>query len=664
MEFKHFLLFAGTLLCTGMTAQTVQTSLNRASTDIQPRLHSITAAPQQTTHARQAAGMTADNSTAATAPVGSRPALADTRQAGDRQQLDSIVTLNTDGSNAILQCFTYNDMGKETQRKNYYWSSETASWGDPVEQYDFTWNDDGLILVEQAMGYGTGQRKEYTYNEQGLGIQQINYQLGTDGEWEPVSKGNYDYDEAGNIIEEMLYVWNGSQWTASTHNYASWDEKKRQTSYTGYTWDGSQWVGTSKGEYTWFDGPRSPEYVEGTNPERMTYKADYTWKDGRWQHYYIFTNSFNDDGRLSGQSELCYNRQSGKWCGGDYWDGLLGYCKTWKSRITYDDHGATILSESWECLPDSTGWLKLAASPTTWEYDEAGNREGLYRFVQLLYDAQNNLIGEKCTQQTYYAYNADNQRTWVLEQLVDENGETESLFEEKYGFNEQGLQTYTYIWDWVDGKRTPTSRTEYTYNDNGELIETVIKNNGGGLIPLGAPATRGAAIEDDDNDGWVNSSRWTYEYENSTLTDKRGYRWTNGEWTTNTGQTVSYDFDYTAADIAFPEGWTDPYKINWIQDLYSDGSNGWMASTRTYYYSEPTATAITAAQTAAGTETGLSLSGDYISTTDGTDFTLKIYSIDGTLVRESAGNRTYIGDLPAGIYVASRDGQKVKFVKH
>lgn len=663
MKLKQTLLFVGAFLCADLAAQTVPAAANIRPAVIKPHLHSVATPQRIGTVARLAADVKAVQKKAEATPVGSRPALVDTRATENKLRLDSIVQQNPDGSYSQKQYFVYNDMGKETQRKSWYWDTMTSSWGEPYEQYDFTWNDEGLILTEQAISYGMGVRMEYAYNEQGLGIRQINYQMNNNGEWEATSKGEYDYDDAGNMIEELLYTWDGSQWVATTHNYATWDAKRRQTSYTSYTWTGTEWVGSGKGDYVWFDGPRNPDYIEGTEEERMTYKGDYTWKDGRWQHYYIFTNSFNEDGRLSGQSELIYNRQYGKWCGGDDWDGLMAFTMAWKGAQHYDENGAKILDETWQCLPDSTGWLLLGASPTVWEYDDKGNREGLYRSVQNLYDAQYNNIGESCTQQTYYGYNADNKRTWVLDQVADAEGNWQSLFEEKYQYNEAGLNALTLVWDWVDGKRTPTSRTEYKYDEDGQLIQSLSQNGGGGgTIPIGAPATRGAGIEPDDEEGWVNSSLWTYKYDHGALVDKRGYMWRNGEWATNTGFIISYDFDYSVADLFIPQGWTDPYKIDWQHTLYSDGGNGWISSNLTYYYTDPTTTGITALA-AGASEAMLDIAQDYINITAEGNTSLKVYSIGGTLVRESGDKQVYIGDLPAGIYVANMNGHNVKFLK-
>lgn len=322
---------------------------------------------------------------------------------------------NPDGSNSALQYFAYNEAGKEIHREVGYWNALTNTWDEPQEVYDYEWNDEGLIVSQQGLAYGTGVRYEYKYNDQGLGIEQINYQLGTDGGWDPVSKGEYDYDELGNMVEETSYTWNGSQWVPYAHNLASWDAKKRQTSYTGYVWDGAQWVGSERYDYVWFDGPIDPsmEGVEGIETDRMTYKGNFTWVDGQWRQYYFFTNEIREDGYLIGQSEHYYNRQSGKWCGGDNWDGFLGFTRTWKGRTTYNDRNHAVLSETWYCMPDSTGWQLIGASPTTWEYDEEGNRLGLFKLITYNYDEEGNLLGESFTQQTHYGYNADNKKTWV-----------------------------------------------------------------------------------------------------------------------------------------------------------------------------------------------------------------------------------------------------------
>lgn len=667
MDLRRLLSVACTCVCIGAAAQVTNGFTLSMDARLETKLHKVEVDGLMRNPAKFTAREHGVVGLVKARPAAKVPSYAP-RTAEGKERLDSIVQTNPDGSPASLQYFVYNEDGKEVHRENCYWNATTNAWDEPMEEYDYVWNDAGLILSQQGLAYGSGVRYEYKYNDQGQGIEQINYQLDTNGEWTPVSKGEYTYDELGNIVEEFIYLWNGTQWVNNTHNLATWDAKHRQTNYTGYSWDGTQWVGVDRYDYTWFDGPIDPdmEGVEGIQTDRMTYKGNFAWIDGLWRQYYFFTNEIRDDGRLVGQSEHYYNRQSGKWCGGDMWDGFLGFSKTWKSRVTYNEHGHTILNEMWYCMPDSTGWQMTAKSPTTWEYDEEGNRVGLYKFVSYAYDAEGNFLGESFTQQTHYGYNAANKKTWVLEQLVAEDGTETPLFEEKYTYNDDGNSLKTLIWDWVDGVRTPTSYTDRKYDADGYLIESISKAgtvSGGSIIPMGAPARRASEIEPNDEEGWVNTALWTYDYDNGTLMDKRGYMWRNNEWVTNTGQVVDYDFDVPSSDACFPEGWSDPYKINWIQDLYADGSNGWMTMTRNYFYSTQGTTAINNVFSGDETDIMVRYADDIITITAPGEVNVNIYTLGGACVKTTSEKTVDMGGQPSGVYIVKVNGHTTKIVK-
>lgn len=173
----------------GASAQVGTGGMQQISLEIKPRLHAVEHAPLQSDRTQRAADISkAAREKGVNVPARVLPALAGT-DADGKLKLDSIVTTNPDGSNAALQHFEYDSNGREIKRTNSYWDAAAGTWGEPVEQYDFVWTDDGLILSEQAVGYGTGRREEYKYNEQGLGIEQITYQMGADGSWVAVSKG-------------------------------------------------------------------------------------------------------------------------------------------------------------------------------------------------------------------------------------------------------------------------------------------------------------------------------------------------------------------------------------------------------------------------------------------------------------------------------------------
>ena len=322
-----------------------------------------------------------------------------------------------------------------------------------------------------------------------------------------------------------------------------------------------------------------------------------------------------------------------------------------------------MLVETWKCLPDSAGWVLLGSNPTEWTYDEEGNREGLTKYVNYVYDDEYNKTGETCTEQTWYGYNADNYLTWILEQYMGESGDMEGLYEEKYGYDDNNKIIYTYEWDWVDGVRRPLSCVLNTYDTDGNLTEIVLMSGDrAGMRSQGAPL-RSAALNPEDKEGWVNSVRETREYANDVLVANHSYRWADGEWTTNYGSVTEYDFDVPSADLCLPEDWEDPYKVNRTYSLNADGNNGWMVFTNNYFYSENTATGIGGAGATGGTGIGVRLSGDMLTITAGGDVSVSIYGVDGTLVKTAAEKTVYVGDMPAGIYIVAVNGYKTKIVK-
>lgn len=578
-------------------------------------------------------------------------------------KLDSIIFVNADGTNATIIRSQYNEQGKEIKRENCYWNTRTKSWDKPAETYEYTWSGDGLILSEQAIGYGTGKRIDYEYDDRGRGIVKTYYQYDDKNQWQPTSRGEYTYDDNDNVIEEYISTYTNNAWVYTNHNYATWDAGKRQTSVTLYVWDGSSWQGTRKETYVWFDGPRDPDYVDGTNADRMTYKGSYLWVNGEWKQYYIFTNSFNSDGRLTGQSEQYYNRTFGKWSGGDTWDGLLGQNFTWKGVHTLDDEGNTVSVETFRCLPDSSSWISLGIATYDWIYEEDGSRSGEMKSINYTYNENWEKTGEVLNQTAMYGYNAANRKTWVLQRVPGDDGQMKDLFEEKYTYNENNQITSSYVWDWKDGERKNTLNNNYTYDTEGNLTEVTSRTSeSGGIQPIGAPAFRGPAIDENDEKGWVNSSKWTYSYENNTLTEKYGYRWKNNQWATSSGQTVDYDWNYPADEVALPNGWTDPYKINSLSILTGDGNGGWLSAVRTYYYS------VSAPAGISTTDNGISdipytLSGDELSIQAPGEVNVNIYSINGTKVASTTQKVISVKSMTPGLYIADVNGHIIKIIK-
>ena len=56
-----------------------------------------------------------------------------------------------------------------------------------------------------------GTRYTFKYNDRGWGTEQVIYSLDEEGNWVESSRGEYEYDDRGNIVNERTYSWDGSQ---------------------------------------------------------------------------------------------------------------------------------------------------------------------------------------------------------------------------------------------------------------------------------------------------------------------------------------------------------------------------------------------------------------------------------------------------------------------
>lgn len=204
----------------------------------------------------------------------------------DMERLDSVVcTTDQTGTEEkySLQTFEFDANGWPVKRVNSLYDTGSRAYV-PVEVYEFKWNEDGLCESQLAYSdvYQSGERRDYVYNEQGLGIEQTVYTYSPAGadKWVPSWKGVYKYDGRGNIIEEQLSTYNAADatWALATMNRAAWDEQGMQTLFEPYSWNGTEWTGIDeKQEYTWID------------KDHMTLCNSYIWdtQAKAWMHYVI-----------------------------------------------------------------------------------------------------------------------------------------------------------------------------------------------------------------------------------------------------------------------------------------------------------------------------------------------------------------------------------------
>jgi len=578
------------------------------------------------------------------------------------ERLDSVVSFNSDGTKGTLMKFVYDTNGWWVESYNYEYDSENNGWGEPVQSFICTRREDGNIISERNMYGDYGVRQDYEYDARGRGISLISYaKEGEGSDWIPSQKGEYKYDDNDNIIEEFTYYWNTetSDWVNVSHNMATWDEKHRQTSIEGYDWDGTEWQPTQKIDYEWFNGPYDPDYVEGTEKERMTYRGEYIIVDGKWLLAFITENEFNDDGRVISQAQKYYNRQYDNFYGGDNLDGKAYFNTAWKSHIEYDERGLKTVDKTMQYVPGpeekmfELGFVKYEEFP-----QDNGDFIILGTNQNNIYDDNGNVIGTKEIDKTWIGYNARCQKLWVYEEMPNgANGEMVPVLEDKMAYDEQGHLLEYMVYDYIDGVRTPNYWTSYTYDSEGNVSGNTGRVNGdGGFSPLGKPANvagtdRDYTITDADrNDNWKYTNRWEYEYANGVQTQRKGYTWDGSVWINNQGQVNNFDFSVKLEELLVPQAYVDPYKIDSIEYLYGYGED-WLSTESKYYYSDLGSVGV---DEIGGEADSLIYDGSSILMTSG-DASFTVVDMTGMTVLRGCGKSIATDGLAAGVYVVKAE---------
>lgn len=577
---------------------------------------------------------------------------------GTVHRLDSVVGYNSDGSKGTLQTFSYDSNNWWVESKKYMW--DDGSWGSPVETFFCTRMENGYVLSEVNMAYGYGVRNDYKYDDRGRGIEMTSYSLEGE-EWVFTGKGEYDYDDNDNIIEEHTYFWGGSDWEPSSHNIATWDDKHRQTSIEQYYWDGNGWQPLTKVDYEWYDGPTDPDYVPGTEKERMSYRGEYFVVDGKWMLTCITENYFNEDGRVSGQSWKYYNREYDNWYGGDSFDGMFMLCNSWVSEIKYDERGIQNVNRTLQYVPGpekklfELGYVEFMETPK-----ENGDFEVLAINRNNVYDEAGNKTGTRIVDKIWYGYNAAGKKLAVYEELpFGGDGPMVPVLEDKWGYDEYGYLCETMSFDFdSDGNRIPSNWVIERHDAEGNTVEIMGHTNGntGGIKPLftrssdeDAPVyeLREYCITDNDReDTWEPTNRWLNTFENGQLITHVGYRWNGDDWENWQGQNNYFDFSVAVEDMMVPQLYTDVYKVDRIEYIYGYGDE-WVSTNTYYHYSEQALSSVTEVDA----DALLSFDGRVVRCLDGRTARITVYDMTGGMAMTVSGNEASLADLAAGVYV-------------
>lgn len=558
------------------------------------------------------------------------------------QQLDSIVT-TVEGTGDLISrnLFDYYPETGLLKRATSETFIDGAWQKDEVREYE--WDKDGYCLVQQIMypSSNYGERVEYRYNDQKLGIWQHNMNY-ADGQWYEVMKGEYDYDERGNMIEEKTYAWNAEQqdWKPELWNKAEYDQHNFTSHREAYYYEDGAWKPNG-----------DMQDVIYTDYGYIKQLVNALWDEDQqqWQPYQMWRQQWNDKRQCTKQEVLYYNLDKQDWVGCYEWYGI-----EWQSKytdLTYDPASDIETSETFYQLNDPDGeYTKMSYLKT--DITPVGDNE--YRAETNEYfinDGEKQLVDVTIKQYLDGSSLPEEQRLGKLEfnryfntyqyeqKLYNEEDGWTPLFEYVFTYTDdfqlKSSRMYRYSDD-ADHKKLADISEDYVFDDHHNVIDSYYRN--------------GQGTSEDD---WVYTTRFMYDYDCDTVrVSKFQYVWDGADWQPSWGNSVDYDFSVPVEQVLV---WIvgDPYhKVNATRS-YTTTDGVTVCQVSQFYYSDLT-NAISALRDEDAAP--LTLNGRTLTLDSSSQVTL--CNALGQTVLSASGRAIDLSQLPAGIYLVRTAGGK------
>ena len=205
-----------------------------------------------------------------------------------KKKLDSIISIGADGYDHG-STFMYNNNGYLTIETKF--DRENSNQWDVYRKGEYEYDNQGNItsIVDSEWNKYTNQwyfseKEELLYNHDGNVTSIVNYDWNT-SQWNESSKNEYTYNAQGNLTEKLNYYWNqnDNQWEYSSKIEYSYDSQGNFTSMVYYDWNSNsnQWEYDFKEEYS-YD-------TEGN----IILLIVYHWYNNQWENY--FKEEYNYD---------------------------------------------------------------------------------------------------------------------------------------------------------------------------------------------------------------------------------------------------------------------------------------------------------------------------------------------------------------------------------
>jgi len=275
--------------------------------------------------------------------------------------LDSIVSVNSDGSYNSKQEYAYDENGNQTMAGEYRWNSDTDQWVGRLKiEYAYDTNSNRTMITRYDWDRDTDQwigwyKSESTYDGNENITINISYNWNREtNQWIESYRYEYTYDENGNRTMGISFDWNSetNQWVESSKSKSTHDENDNETMYVSYVWDStiSQWVESSKYEYAYDENGDETMYAS-YNWDKDT---DQWVETGRSKAEYTY-----DENRIMNVIRYNWNSRTNQWA------------ESFKAEYTYDDNGNQTMRTSYDWHMETAQW---AGSKIEYTYDE-NNKE-------------------------------------------------------------------------------------------------------------------------------------------------------------------------------------------------------------------------------------------------------------------------------------------------
>jgi len=190
---------------------------------------------------------------------------------------------------------------------------------------EYTYNSNGkfmqfIVSIWQGNSWANESKTEFIYNASNFLTETIDYSWG--GGWNKVSKSQYTYMN-GNLIQDILYHWDGSQWVIGNFKFE-------------YNYDPN---GNLIQKIINWGGPFAKQEYSYDSNGKLVQELRYGWS-GQWDIHSKIDYNYNNNGILMDYVEGYWDSNNNQWD------------TTFKTEFSYDNNGNALdyINYNWDSM--------------------------------------------------------------------------------------------------------------------------------------------------------------------------------------------------------------------------------------------------------------------------------------------------------------------------